>query len=515
MVSTWDSNYRNPSSVDKNSSAYNLEQKLNCQKKERKACLRLYPYSLLKRKWTEVFEYQFLNRRNIVQAKYLNCSLEGNISCALKYNYLEEAARLEEIKDNYDYEKQIASSKSNTLLNGMKKRVDWNSDQFIFQKIKLSARDLKRIWTNLYSIHSIFQFMYSKVQNSKEKVSSKVINSLHGVGLGFTPKASVGIGAQVNFESIVHNGKLGFFCAPGVQVESDVGVSASVNLIKTFGCKSNQEYAGKFFTVSAGLSAESLGLPVSIGGSYSIALGLKEILRELADAKVNGNFEVTPFLRELDDFSVISAEKLIEIFGNQRMASASIIVLKMMAKLAGKQGIDSYEELSRKLKEIQSEKGEKIKISNYFPLGVMLRKMTEQLKGWVEEKGDGELPHTLIFLDILARNLDSCDAISGQAGLSFTLSPISIGASLYQYVEVGEVDLRDLFYLMSLGPIELAKISSNESELNRFKSTLKRTLKNLPSYERFSICATNAKESFEEEFTNLKTIFSSSEQQEF
>ncbi len=61
-------------------------------------------------------------------------------------------------------------------------------------------------------------------------------------------------------------------------------------------------------------------------------------------------------------------------------------------------------------------KSEKIKLSEYFPLCLMFQKMTHELREWVELEGP-ELRNTLVFLDVLERNLDNCDAISGQVSL--------------------------------------------------------------------------------------------------
>ena len=506
FFSTYEKTSRSPSSSSESYEVI-LIKKQQCQRKERKSCLRQFPYSLLKRKWSEVFEYQFLNRRNIVQAKFYNCQLEGNILCADRFSFYEESKRLNEIREGYELDKQISRSKNNTFWNGMKESVNWNSNKFWFKEIKLSPHDLRDIWTNFYSISKVFSKIIDTVHTSKTKITSQTINALHGVGLSFTPKASIGIGGQINFEAVIHDGKLGFFCAPGIQVETDVGVSASVGHIKTLGCSTNQEYAGKFFTLSAGLSGETLGLPVSIGGSYSIALGLKEILSELAFAKKSGIFTPLKLLSELDEFASLSGDKLLEIFGNQKMASASIIVLKMMAKLAGEDSVENQLELDSKLVEFQKMNNERINYKEYFPIGTMLKKMTRKIKIIVERDGS-DLTNTLVFLNALERNLDSCDAISGQIGLSLSLSPISLEASLYQYVEVGEVDLNDLIYLTNMNPRKLASIATKKDDFSKFKTTLKRVLTHLPTYESFGRCATTAKEGFNQEFKDLRTIFS-------
>lgn len=483
-----------------------LNLKKSCQTEKQRLCYKRYPYRDLKRKWREVFEYQYLNRVNITQSKYLECKVDQLSFCSNKYGFFEEADKWEKFKRSLNTQASINSSKNNTVWNSVKDTYNWNSPNFILKQIKLPANQVKKIWSVLYSMKATLKSITALTSTTLGKSGELAIKALHGTGVAVTPKASAGFGVQANFEAIIHDGKMGFFCAPGIQAETDVGVSLTLDVIKTFGCSDNDEYSGKFLSVAAGVSGELIGLPFSIGGSYSIGMKLRELLRELANGKKNGSFNPTDLMWEIKNISLLPAREIIEIFEDKKSAIGALIILKIFSKMSNEEGEDSSIELGRKMLEIQQDKSLPVKKQKLFPLGNLLKATTSKLKLWVEKENPA-LTNLVFALDALGRNINTCDAISGQVGLSFSLSPITISSSIYHYTKIGEIDVRDLMYLTAFAPAQLATLSLSKSEFSKFKTTLNRVMKGIPLKEKFSACANEAGEVLFEDISNLKTIF--------
>ncbi|OUR99619.1 hypothetical protein A9Q84_00950 [Halobacteriovorax marinus] len=483
-----------------------IKKRQSCQSREERVCYKKFPFSNLKRKWSEVFKYQFLNRQNIIQSKYLACKVDRLISCSNKYGFFEQADKWVKFQRGLNTQASIDSSKNNTLWRGMKRSYSWNSPDFILKQIQLPAVQVKRIWSLLYTMKKTYKTIMSLGSKVAGKTQDVAINLLHGTGIAITPKASAGFGIQANFEAIIHDGKMGFFCAPGLQVETDVGISVTLDVIKTFGCKDNEEYSGKFLSVAAGVSAEMIGLPFSIGGSYSIGMKLRKLLAELAEGKKQGLFNPSELMWEINSIAHLPTAKVMEIFGSKKSAIGALIILKIFAKMSSEKGTESYRELGKKIVEVQSFENSSIQEESLFPIGAILKTTTYKLKNWIEKENPG-LSNLIFALDSLSRNINTCDAISGQIGLSFSLSPISVSSSIYHYTKIGEIDVRDLMYLASFAPARLATLSLSKKEFKKFKTTLNRVMKEIPFKEKFATCSQEAGEVLFDDVSNLKTIF--------
>lgn len=466
----------------------------SCVRKLRSYCYRTYPYEDLKRKFSEIFEYQYLNRRNIIQSQYLRCSTNALINCSREHGFEGEAQVWESRLQNLQIEKMIESSQKNTFFYEEKKF--WSQTK-LAKKIKISSVQMKEYWSQFYFLRDAYE---------KIKEIAKV--STHGIGVGLSPKATAGLGYQVEYEAIIHNGKLALFCAPGFNLETDIGVSAQASIIKTFGCETNDEYSGKFFTTSASLSGELIGLPFSVGGNYSMSVDLKNFLKELAHKKENNEFNPKNFMVEMEALSKKSASELIDLFNDKKDTVAALLTMKYFIELYGEEAEHISGEFSRKIEDVENLTNDSSSSKNKdvnFPLSNFLKNIIKN----IHEKLNGQLEfaHTEQLLSSLEKNLGGCDAASGGVGVSFSLSPVSLGTSIYHYKKIAEIDIKSLLYLTAMSKEAQEDNDIDDEEIKKLNHVLNNSLQNLPSKEKELGCSQEFADSVYEDFQNLKAIF--------
>jgi hypothetical protein len=298
----------------------------------------------------------------------------------------------------------------------------------------------------------------------------------HGKGIGVTAEAYAAGGAIAHAEIVVHNGKMALFCAPGVGVKSDIGVGASISGIKTLGCGTNRDYRGKFLTFEFGVSGELIGLPASLGMSYSIGLDFSALVEELHKSKANGDFYPSDLVKEIRTMETLSVLEKNELFGNESTRLGGILVMRFLSSLIKDDKMSTYfnKELGPAFKEYWNKADIEEK-----PLTISIKEFIKQFQQL--EKTES-LTQTRYFLNTLDKNLSACDAITAGVGFSLSLSPINLGTQLFHYKEMAEFDISELKKFSALAPYQLAKMAFSKAQRQKYIELIEQ-LNKIPSLD--------------------------------
>ncbi len=465
-----------------------------CFSKARRTCAKKYPYSKLKKKWSE-FEYQFLNKRNKIHILYNDCISKKSLICTKLYGNKESIQRFTRLNENLNTEGQLAEVNGNTF---------WGNLKIPFMDLR--PEEIKRVWQTVHLIKKTYIKVRDNVFYGLGFAKDKSLDSMHGFGVSASGTALVGIGGALQYEAVIHNRKMALFCAPGITAQSDIGISADVGVFKTLGCKDNEDYRGKFLTFAAGISSETIGLPFNVGANYSLGLGVSEFLKALAEAKESGRLELGELAKETAEFGLKASGLLRDKNFPMHQQFSYLVLSKMIALSLGEK--DVLNEFNNDLKEVEEfvkndglDKVWKIKpLAHHIKSYLKFILLAEQIYGM-------NLPNFKLVVEEMAKAISSCDAIGLTGGLSLTLSPVNIGAILYQYTMLTEVNLDDVFYLAGFAPRTLLTLDLSAKQRERFMKAVAGILRVVPDLWS-NQCAAEAVDKFHGDGINLWKILS-------
>lgn len=460
----------------------------SCSSEVRKICFEKYPYTKIKKGFFEL-EYKYLNKRNKVHILYNDCLARRILVCSQKYGDEKTAKRFSSIVSNLKTEESLAEVRDNTFLNNLN-----------IPFLDLSSKDIKKVWQTVYFIKKSFL----KIRDALGFVKDKSIDGMHGVGVSASGTALLGIGGTLQIEAVIHKRKMALFCAPGITGQTDIGVSVDLGVFKTLGCKDNKDYQGKFLSFNAGVSGEALGLPFSVGANYALGLGLSEFLEAMAREKKAGNLDLFRLTIETSLFSAKSFELMAKLGMNPSDQFSYLIISKMIAvSLGEKEVLKDFNQSFDEFKDFTKNDGVDQTL-NLKPLAHHIKSFLKFIL-IMEETYGMNLDHFKLVVSELDKSISSCDAVGLTAGLSLTLSPVNVGAIIYQYTMLTEIDLDDVFYLAGFAPANLFRLNLSHNEQEKFTKAVTGILKIIPDLW-FNKCLSTAYDNFSKDGLNLWKI---------
>lgn len=464
----------------------------DCFKRKRNYCSKKHPYTGIKKRWLE-FEYQYLNRRNKVHILYNDCVAKGSLQCSKQYGKKETVKNFERLYRSMDTERSLREVQGNTL---------WGNLKIPFMDLKPS--EIKKIWKTVHLIKKAYIKIRDNVFYGLGFAKDKSLDSMHGLGISASGSALVGIGGTIQYEAVIHNHKMALFCAPGITLQSDIGISADVGVFKTLGCKDNKDYQGKFLTFAAGVSGEAVGLPFNIGANYALGMGISEFLEGLAREKRAGNLSLRDLTKETALFAVKAPSHMRDLNIPIDEQFSYLVISKMLSISLGDKNLLS--EFNMGMKDLESfvETDGIDKTWKIRPLAHHIKAFLKYIL-LVEEAFGMDLDNFKLVVNELAKSISSCDAIGLTGGVSLTLSPVNIGMIIYQYNMMTEINFDDVFYLSGFAPKTLLTLNLGPKERERFTKAVAGILKIIPDLWN-NQCMNEAFEKFSHDGMNLWDI---------
>lgn len=464
----------------------------NCFQKVRKSCSSKHPYTKIKKKFWE-FEYQYLNRRNKVHILYNDCVGKGSLHCSKKHGNQSTVETFTRLNKNLNTERSLREVEGNKFFNHLK-----------IPFMDLSPEEVRKVWQTVSLIKKSYVKIRDNVFTTLGWAKDKSLDSMHGLGISASASALVGIGGTIQLEAVIHNHKMALFCAPGVTLQTDVGISADVGVFKTLGCKDNKDYQGKFLTFSAGVSGEAVGLPFNVGANYALGMGISEFLAALAKAKREDRLDLSQLTKETIEFGVRAPMLMKDLSKDEQFSY--LITSKMIALTLGDKEVLS--EFNHGLKDLEDfVKNDGIdKTWGIRPLAHYIKSYLKFIL-LVEQASGLDLPNFKLVVNELAASISSCDAIGLTGGVSLTLSPVNIGTIIYQYNMLTEINLDDVIYLSTFAPKTLMTLNLGPGERERFIKAVTGIMKIIPDLWG-NQCAQEAFDKFSYDGVNLWEILS-------
>lgn len=256
-----------------------------------------------------------------------------------------------------------------------------------------------------------------KLSKARE-VAKKVHNKMtHGLGVGVIGSAYFGIGVNWLAEIVMHNGKIGLFCAPGVSVQPAVGASLGVMGLKTLGCHNHKNYTGGFLVASGGFNTTAAGLPFSVELSYSLGIDLVRFFTDIKKAHQSEEIDFVELATELHVLKSISEKKIMNSESMSIPLYFGIRSTQFLNQLLNNKIDYSTESVSKNIPIKPNSLRAKIRKNN--SLGKLVKNGVGVLSPVFQKYGMKNLDK---FFTLLKRNISGCDAIGGAAALSPTLT---------------------------------------------------------------------------------------------
>lgn len=291
-------------------------------------------------------------------------------------------------------------------------------------------------------IDSLIQFIEG-IQKTSEalrlKMNSNLNQSLESKGVGFYGEAVFGIGKSWLGELVVHQNKIGLFCAPGSYLKTDVGFAFGFESSQTLSCESNQHYAGGFLSFETGLSSEMFLLPFELGVAYSFGIDGKTFREDLK--KIN----LSSLQKELFQFSqLLKHSSLKNNIGSSTLVSLDFLN-KMVSSLNGNQKTFTH---------LFSTDLDKNKLLKQQSIGHIIKKWvaTKKLEPFFKKNHFDQLD---LFTKIFAKSLTGCDGVGGSGSIGLSVMPVSLGVKYSEYGLLMEMPVSFLNVMERINPFSL------------------------------------------------------------
>lgn len=293
------------------------------------------------------------------------------------------------------------------------------------------------------------RFNFIKFMDSLGKIK-KSLKSVNGFGVGVLGEAYFGFGKSWMAEIVRHDGKLGLFCAPGINARTDLGIGVGLTAVRTLSCRDNHHYKGNFLSLAAGVSGEFIGLPIGLGMSYSFGVDLYKLRKQIQLADLNER-ELQYELKKLSSFKELFKDKTPE---NENLSNLIYYGATLVEIINPNLRFD-------RPKSAIGEKAFLRSISRGQSLGIQFKNFihSRKLQDFFQ---DNNLSNLGSFFTILAGSFTGCDSLGGVGSLSLSLSPVTLGVAYNHYgllfePKNEEIDRLDRFSpLMLLNPVLLS-----------------------------------------------------------
>ncbi len=276
---------------------------------------------------------------------------------------------------------------------------------------------------------------------ASEKYLKKATNDR---GIGVDGSAFFGVGAGWLAEVVNHHGKIGLFCAPYITATTDVGVAASLSVVQSISCPTNQSYEGGFLQIGAGISGELIGLPVDLGAAYSFGVDLPGFAARLKASRSAGKLRVAQLASEVRRLSQVENFRGISN-NNNRNAAIMELALKPVSVLGIRTpGFSSVRRINSVVKEA---------IYHHKSLGIQFKRYYADFLSQYLVRNN--MPMLKEFFTALVASMSGCDSVGGSAALSLTLSPVALNVQYQNYALLMEMQFEDLRALKVITPLVL------------------------------------------------------------
>lgn len=262
-------------------------------------------------------------------------------------------------------------------------------------------------------------------------------------GVGVDGNAFFGVGAGWLAEIVNHHGKVGLFCAPYVMATTDIGVTASISVVQSISCPSNQAYEGGFLQIGASISGEAIGLPVDLGAAYSFGLDLPGFSQKVKTARAAGKLSVRALMAEVGRLNDAQIKR--GIASNNGRAAMMNIALRPLGVLGIRTpSMSSIRSVNNAIKDA---------LLHHRSLGIQFKQYyNSYLSRYLVSNN---LPMLNQFFSILTSSMSGCDSVGGSAALSLTLSPVELSVQYQNYSLLNEMAFEDLGVLKVITPMGL------------------------------------------------------------
>jgi hypothetical protein len=348
------------------------------------------------------------------------------------------------VKNSYVCNINQGQTEAAELLKNIEKEVDESGKSVFSQVLRYSRKEI-----------SDFKVFLEKIAKIMDTLNKKKIEFMHGTGVGFAVGASAGVLVDYKTEYVLHDGKVGVFCAPGLGIAPNLALNASFGGLKTFDCKTNDYYKGGFLVTELGLNATWLGLPFGPEVSYSLGFNPRGFINSYKVLKGKEYFSPIKLKTELNDIATQGLEVLMLPNRANQLKRSEIFTVFLAAYIASDVRKESMAVTSLRgaLKSIAKTVGR-----NFFngsSLGANLKRIanSERFKKLMFSMN---YPNIYYYVkDVLAVNMSGCDAATLSAQFAPSWAPIGLGAYLSQYELLAEFRAQSFLKMVRINPFAL------------------------------------------------------------
>lgn len=401
------------------------ESKLNdCITSAKISCYELYPYEEVSKRWGDSDE-EHSDRVNRVRSNFNGCTIDHSITCS-------ELAGRDDLVQNLELSKKHDQSSLNIISS-----LDW---------FFLSPTKIARFISFIKKVNEVRERIALRTRKALSATKKISIKMMHGQGLGVTGSAFGVVGTSFTGEALILDGDFNLFCAPGLQLVTDVGVQANLTGVRALSCDNSESYKGKFFTLFAGLSAEAIGLPVGLEGAYSFGMDTNKLLNDLIYYKKRGTLNSKNLAAELLLLNNVLPIELAKSSLTKMQKTALWMSLKLSGQLTDESGASPS--IDREIKRQGVSLDDIVKLKG-VSLGHFI-KYSINTQFFQNILNDYKLRNLKVFFKALNKSLSGCDSISGSVTVGLTLSPVSLGVQLTHYEQIFSADLNKILSLRNL-----------------------------------------------------------------
>lgn len=426
----------------------------SCFNEAKISCYELYPYSDVSRRWGDT-DSEHEDRAFKVRSHFDSCIIDHSVTCS-------ELAGRDDLVQNLEYAKQSNEHSLNILAS-----FDW---------FFLSPTKISKFIKFIKSIRETKKRISARTKQMMKTSKDVSIKMMHGRGVGVTASAFGVVGTSFTGEGIILDGHFSLFCAPGIQLVTDIGVEANFSAVRALSCENKNSYKGKFLTLQAGLSAEALGLPAGVHAAYSFGVDTHKLLSELVYYKKKNYLNTENLAAEYIVLKSILADELLKTNLTHKHQVSLWLAMKlgmMMSKVNSSNSVDDeIKKINISLEDVLQLKG--ASLSHFIKYAINTQTFQNILTNY-------KLRNTKIFFRALEKSLTGCDSISGGVSLSLSISPLNLGVQITHYEEIFSTDLNKLVSLRNLSSLMLMNPFLMDKEMIYTVTDLARLVDQFPN----------------------------------
>ncbi len=290
------------------------------------------------------------------------------------------------------------------------------------------------------SAYSTWAADLQQIMSTVVKLAEVASGSVFGQGSAAGVAGVAGVGGSMSLE-VMNFGKYGVFCVPAVDVQSDVGVSALLSKVVTFGCSSNSHYSGGFVTGLFSISGEVIGAPVGVYGSFSIGVNYESYAKELKAAVRAGDLDPVALAIELTS---LANESRAITSGNPQHVLGRLLALSATNLIVNRKDVSKWIQGAMQASMAEYLRGKR----NGFTVAAMSRALSRGTEGLIrdlEAYYGYRYPNLTHSLRLFQRSLTGCNGLALGTQAALSVSPVAFGLEFSHYVLLAEMDYLSFF----------------------------------------------------------------------